>query len=304
MRALIISLFLAALTASQAAVVEHLFDITNNFNNPSDVAVSSSGIIYVADGLNNCIKSFDTNGKALASFGQKGSGEGQFNNPLGLAVGASGKIYVADSGNHRVQIFDPAGQFVSKIDLPPRNGKLADPTDLVADESAHACFVVDNDNHRILQYDLDSLELKLTIGTPGNKKREFHFPFFIAQNKTRDLFVVDLLNTRVQILTPEGLFVAFMGDWGVEKGHFYRPKGIAVDDQDQVYVSDSYMGVVQIFDSTGRFQELVNDPETRKVKKFTTPVGVCVDAQHRLYVVEMTLNRVGVFRLVKEPSTP
>ena len=301
MRALSICFLLLALTASQAASVTHLFDLPGNFNSPSDVAVSPAGNIYVVDGLNHCLKAFDSSGKFLAALGQKGSANGQFNYPLGLAVGASGKIYVADSGNHRIQILSPAGQFLAKIDLPPRHDKPADPTDLVADEAAHACFIVDNDNHRILYYDLQSLALKQTYGSPGTKKGEFHYPFFIAQTRARDFCVVDVLNTRVQVLSPEGFFVTFIGDWGVEKGHFYRPKGIAIDARDWIYVSDSYLGVVQIFDSTGRLLELVTDPETRKVKKFTTPMGLCVDARQRLYVVEMTLNRVGVFRLSPEP---
>jgi len=296
-------LLLAALAAPQAANVEHLFDLPGNFNSPSDVAISAKGAIYVVDGLNHCLKSFDPNGKLLATFGQKGSANAQFNYPLGLTVGASGKVYVADSGNHRIQIFDPTGQFLAKIDLPSRNGKQADPTDLVANESTHACFIVDNDNHRILHYDLETLKLKQIHGTPGTKRREFHYPFSIAQTREGDLCVVEVLNTRVQVLNPEGLFVTFIGDWGVDKGQFYRPKGIAIDDQDLVYVSDGYLGVVQIFDSTGQFLDIVTDPNTGKVKKFVTPMGLSIDSQQRLYVVEMTLNRVGVYRFLKA-TTP
>jgi DNA-binding beta-propeller fold protein YncE len=284
----------------QAASVEHLFDLAGNFHSPSDVAVSAQGVAYVVDGLNHCVKSFDANGKFLSAIGKKGDVEGEFKSPLGLAVGASGRVYVADSGNHRVQIFDPSGQFIAKIDLPALNGKPADPTDLVANESVNVCFIVDNDNHRVLRYDLETLELKQSYGTPGTKRREFHYPFMIAQTRDGDLGIVDVLNTRVQVLNPDGLFVTFIGDWGVDKGQFYRPKGIAIDAQDVVYVSDSYLGVVQLFDTTGRFLELVTDPETKKAKRFTTPMGLAIDGQHRLYVVEMTLNRVGVYRLLKE----
>jgi DNA-binding beta-propeller fold protein YncE len=301
MRLKSISLVLAlSLAVSESAQVQHLYDLPGNFRSPSDVAVSSNSTAYVVDGLNNCIKSFDATGKALASFGQKGSGDGQFNRPLGITVGASGRVYVADTGNHRIQIFDATGRFVAKSDLPPRNNKPADPTDLVADETGNACYIVDNDNHRILHYELTTLKLRQIIGTPGTKKREFHYPFFIAQTRARDLCVVDVLNTRVQVLNPEGLFVTFIGDWGVDKGQFYRPKGIAVDPQDLVYVSDSYLGVIQVFDATGRFLEALTDERNNEVKKFVTPMGLWVDSQQRLYVVEMTQNRVGVFRLKRD----
>lgn len=295
-------LLLLALVASEAAPIEHLFDLPGNFHSPSDIAIAPDGTVFVVDGLNHCIKSFDRNGKFLAVIGQKGSANGQFNRPLGIATGVSGKVYVADSGNHRIQIFTPTGNYLAKLDLPPRNNKSADPTDLVADESANACFIVDNDNHRILHYDLQSLQLRKIHGTPGTKKREFHYPFFIAQTRTRELCVVDVLNTRVQVLNPEGLFVTFIGDWGVDKGQFYRPKGIAIDEQSRVYVSDSYLGVVQVFESTGRFLDVLTDAQSGQVKKFTTPMGLGVDSQRRLYVVEMTLNRVGVFQLLKEAA--
>jgi DNA-binding beta-propeller fold protein YncE len=296
-------LLLWSLADLQAAAVEHLFDLPGNFNSPSDVAISPRGTVYVVDGLNHCVKSFDPNGQFLAAIGQQGSSDGQFNFPLGLTLGASGRIYVADSGNHRVQVFDTNGLFLAKMDLPPRNEKPADPTDLVVDESNHAAFIVDNDNHRLLRYDLETLELKQIIGTPGTKRREFHYPFFIAQTRSRDLCVVEVINTRVQVLNPEGLFVNFIGDWGVDKGQFYRPKGIAIDAQDVVYVSDGYLGVVQLFDTTGRFLDLVTDSGGKRAKKFVTPMGLGVDSQRRLYVVEMTLNRVGVYRFLKA-TTP
>jgi DNA-binding beta-propeller fold protein YncE len=282
-----------------AAAVEHLFDLAGEFKSPSKVALSPQGVVYVVDGLDHCIKSFDSRGQPLAVLGKKGSGEGQFNSPLGLAVGASGKLYVADTGNHRLQILDPTGRFLAKIDLPPRNEKPADPTDLVVNESAQACFVVDNDNHRLLHYDLGTLELKKILGTPGTKRGEFHYPFSIAQARGGELCVVEVLNTRVQVLTPEGLFVHFIGDWGVDRGQFYRPKGIAIDERDTVYVSDGYLGVVQLFDGSGRFLDLITDRDSSQAKHFTTPMGLAIDAQRRLYVVEMVPRRVGVYRFLK-----
>lgn len=303
MRFVSLNLVLAlSVFAAQSATVEPLFDLTGDFRSPSDVTVSSNGTAYVVDGLNNCIKAFGADGKLIGKFGAKGDGIGLFSRPLGITVGASGRVYVADAGNHRVQILDSNGVFVGKIDLPPRGNKPADPVDLVADEAANACYIVDNDSHRILHYDLAPLKLRQIIGTPGNKKREFHYPFFITQNRARDLLVVDVLNTRVQVLNPDGLFVNFIGDWGVDKGQFYRPKGIAVDSENRVYVSDSYLGVIQIFDSAGRLLDVLTDPQTNQAKKFVTPMGLCVDAQGRLYVVEMTQNRVGVFKLNNLPK--
>jgi DNA-binding beta-propeller fold protein YncE len=119
----------------------------------------------------------------------------------------------------------------------------------------------------------------------------------ITLNKAKYLYIVDVINTRVQVLNPDGLFVAFIGGWGVEKGEFFRPKGVAIDKESRVFVSDSYMGIIQVFDSNGEFHAVVGDPEKGAVKKFVTPTGLFIDNHNRLYVVEMLANKVSVYHI-------
>ncbi len=277
--------------------VKHIFDITHDFSQPSDVAVSKDGLIYVVDGVNSKIKVFNKDGSFVFSFGSKGSLNGQFKFPLGIDIGNSGKIYVADSGNHRVQIFGPTGSYMNQIRL-HSTIKLADPTDVAVDESSNRLFVADNDNHYILVYDLSDMELFQTIGGPGSEKREFRYPFLLALDKNKYIYVTDVVNTRVQVFNPDGLFVTFIGGWGVEKGQFFRPKGVAVDRNNRVFVSDSYMGVIQVFKSSGGgFISAVGDPDKGKVKKFIKPAGIFIDNRNRLYVVEMFADRISVYNI-------
>ncbi len=288
-------------TASAFAVnivhIDFLFNISSDFKEPSDVAVSKKGDIYVVDGVNNKIKIFGPNGKALSNFGEKGDRNGQFRFPLGIDVDNSGNIYIADSGNSRVQIFNPNTVFVAKIDLPAKNGKPADPTDVAVDNSRNRLYVVDNDNHRLLVYDLTNRKLIKTIGGPGENKLRFRYPFLMALDKKQYLYIVDVINTRVQVVNPDGLFVMYVGGWGVEKGHFFRPKGIAIDTRNRIYVSDSYMGVVQVFDTLGQFYGVLGDSNKKAVKKFRTPTGMFIDDHNRLYVVEMLAQKVSVYRI-------
>jgi DNA-binding beta-propeller fold protein YncE len=282
--------------------VELLFEITDQLNQPSDVAVSKDGRIYVVDGVNNRIRIFNSQGAPVSAFGTEGAGEGEFRYPLGIDIADSGRIYVADSGNHRVQIFDSAGGFSAQFKLPALNHP-ADPTDVAVDETRNRCYVVDNDNHRILVYDLSNLKFLDSYGTAGTDKQAFRYPFLMALDKDKYLYIVDVINTRVQVLNPDGLFVNFIGGWGVEKGEFFRPKGVAIDKNSRIYVSDSYMGVIQIFTATGEFYAAIGEPASGKVKKFKTPVGIFVDGQDRLYVVEMFASKVGVYRQVGETDS-
>ena len=276
---------------------QSLFEVRDQLNQPSDVVVARDGRICVVDGVNSKIRIFDPGGQPLLSFGGPGAASGQLRFPLGIDLDDAGNIYVADAGNHRVQIFSPQGDFKAKIDIAPGKNKPADPTDVAVDNARKRCYVVDNDNHRILVYDTASLKLIEAFGTPGSEKRSFNYPFLIALDKDNYLYVVEVINTRVQVLNAEGLFVNFIGGWGVEPGEFYRPKGVALDRQNRVYVSDSYLGVIQVFDATGSFHAALGDPLTKKVKKFKTPVGLFIDRRDRLYVVEMLANKVSVFNL-------
>ncbi len=277
--------------------VIHLFDITHNFSQPSDVSVSKDGLIYVVDGVNNKIKVFNKNGKFVYSFGRKGLRNGEFRFPLGIDLDSAGRVYIADSGNHRVQILTPRGKFITQIKIPSKNRNLAEPTDVAVDESRNRCYVVDNNNHYILEYDLSTLQLTKTHGAPGPEEREFRFPFLMTLDKDKYLYIVDVVNTRVQVFNPDGLFVTIIGGWGVEKGLFFRPKGVAVDKNNRVYVSDGYMGVIQVFNSAGEFYSALGDPKTNTLKKFRSPTGIFIDDNNRLYVVEMFAEKVSVYSI-------
>jgi len=277
--------------------IDFLFDISDGLDEPSDVAVSGDGKIYVVDGVNHRIKVFDADGKPLTSFGEEGSDNGRFNFPLGIDVDGSGNIYVADSGNHRVQIFDRNRTFRAGIDLPAKNGKPADPTDVAVDTTRDRLYVVDNDNHRVLFYVLSTLEPATSVGEPGEQELMFRYPFLITLDAGGNLYVVDVINTRVQVISPEGQYVTEIGAWGVEKGEFFRPKGVAADSAGRIFVGDSYMGVIQVFDTWGEFKGVLGDAEQKEIHRFRTPVGLCIDDGNRLYVVEMLADKVSVYRI-------
>ena len=277
--------------------VKHLFNISHDFDQPSDVSVSKDGLIYILDGVHNNVKVFDQDGKFKFSFGRKGSSNGRFSFPLGIDIGDSGRVYVADSGNRRVQSFNSDGSYINQITIPSKDDNPSDPTDVAVNEAMNRLYVVDNNNHCFLVYDLSTLQLAGTYGSPGTEKREFRYPFLAAIDNDGDLYITDVVNTRVQEFNPEGKFITIIGGWGVEQGEFFRPKGIAVDKKNLIYVSDSYIGVIQIFEQDGEFHSVIGDPDKGTVKKFIKPMGIFVDNNNRLYVVEMFAERVSVYSI-------
>ena len=88
------------------------------FNQPSDVAVSKTGEIFVADGhdedSNARIVKFTKDGKFIKTWGKRGSKPGEFDTPHALAFDSKGRLFVADRANNRIQIFDQEGKFLEE----------------------------------------------------------------------------------------------------------------------------------------------------------------------------------------------
>ena len=262
------------------------------FSMPSDVAVGRDGELYVLDGVNHRVVVFDAAGEFRFEFGSQGSELGQLFFPLGITTTPDGKVYVADSGNHRFQVFSADGKGLKVVPLPSTaSGVPPDPTDVAIDDARQQLYVVDNDNHKLHVYNLSNNNFEQVWGGPGQGRRQFRFPFLIDTSSKGYVLVVEPINTRVQVLNSSGKFVCFIGGWGVKPGQLFRPKGI-VTFEDRVFVTDSYLGRVQVFNMTGDFVGMLTDSEGGSIQ-FTTPTGITVDAERRrLYVVELKADRV------------
>ncbi|MHC4742165.1 MAG: NHL repeat-containing protein [Planctomycetota bacterium] len=262
------------------------------FAMPSDAAVGTDGTLYVLDGVHHRVVVCDSQGSFRFEFGRRGGGSGELLFPLGIAAGADGNIYVADSGNHRFSIFSSDGRALKSVELPRgESGAAPDPTDIALDLRLRRLYIADNDNHRLHIYDLAAGRFAGTFGEPGLGQRQFRFPFLMDISADGYIFVVEPINTRVQVLNPRGKFVNFVGAWGVDAGQLFRPKGVAILGE-RVFVTDSYLGLVKVFDLRGGFHGLLTDTDGQAIK-LVTPTGIAADAKRRrLYVVELKANRV------------
>jgi DNA-binding beta-propeller fold protein YncE len=93
------------------------------FYGPRKIAIGPDDAIYVVDQGRTRIVKFGPDGQVLATWGSKGSGDGQFDDPTSVAVDAkTNTIYVADPRNKRIQVFDANGKFLSKWIVPEWGG--------------------------------------------------------------------------------------------------------------------------------------------------------------------------------------
>lgn len=83
------------------------------FMTATDIAVDTSGFIYVSETTNqgccevtnNRVQVFTNKGKFVTKFGSLGTGDGEFSMPWGITIDDQGNIFVADTFNNRIQKF-------------------------------------------------------------------------------------------------------------------------------------------------------------------------------------------------------
>ncbi len=273
-----------------------LFNIELDANQPSDISMGLQGKTYLVDGVNSRIIVLDKKGRLKFTFGKRGDKKGEFKSPKGIDISEDGKVLIADSGNHRIQIFDLKGNFLKMFAVKSSPGeKPSDPVDVLASKLKGNIYVSDNENHKIKVYDKNGT-FKFEWGKYGESSGEFRYPGMMAANQHNEILVVDVLNTRVQKFDPFGNHISNIGSWGVLPGKLFRPKGVVLDKKGRVFISDSYMGFVQVFTDLGRFLGVVCEKNGKR--KFITPVGLAIDhKKSRLLVVEMKANKIGVMKI-------
>jgi len=262
---------------------------------PSDVAVGSDGRAYVVDSRNHQVAVFDSNGVRVTSLGMMGGEEGQLLNPLGIGLAPNGDVWVADRGNERIVMFDAKARPRTAIKL-EADGESIVPVDIAIGPGGRELFVTSNNTHQVVVFSTKG-EFLRAWGGEGEDVGQFRYPATIEIDSAGNVYVVDVINARVQKFDPAGTHLLTVGELGGKAGTFYRPKGVAVDDAGNIYVSDSFLGVVQVFSPDGRLAYVIGEGGTATV--FDTPVGLAASGK-RLYVTQMLAGKVAVL----EPRAP
>lgn len=276
-----------------ATVVRTIAPATRPMHMPTDVAVDSKGRVYIVDGVNDRILRFA--GDSVDSL--PADAALKLRQPTGLFIDKQDRLWIADTLNQRVVRLDADGKSEA-IDLPkPEGNHKADPTDLVLSPDGKRLYIADNDNHRVLVRDMSKGTWQV-MGAPGKAQGQFQYPFMLAIGKEDYVYISEAIGARVQVLSPQDRWAGEIGRWGVELGQLYRPKGVAVDVAGRVFVSDSTLGVIQVFGERGAVIGVLCGKDGSPLR-LAHPMGMSFDKDGRLYVVELKENRVAVIEMTK-----
>jgi len=200
---------------------------TAQFEDPYDLAVDSSGNVYVTDAHNHRIRKISPAGvvSTFAGTGSAGHADGtgteaQFDLPYGVAVDSSGNVYVGDLDNHRIRKITPAvvistlaGSTEGFADGTGNTAQFYYPTGVAVDSSGNV-FVADFSNHRIRKITpADRIEDRVVSTLAGSTEgfadgtgteAQFKRPSEVAVDSEGNVYVVDHGNHRIWKITPGG----------------------------------------------------------------------------------------------------
>ncbi|WP_289021129.1 Ig-like domain-containing protein [uncultured Salegentibacter sp.] len=120
----------------------------DKFTEPRDLAVDSSGNLFIADSGADQVLKFDNNGGNMEVLNSSTS----LSSPSGLAISSDQRIYVADTENNRVVFFNNNGTKAGEIDNGSGTEGLLKPIRLAVDKTFNV-YVTDAGNNRIQIYD-------------------------------------------------------------------------------------------------------------------------------------------------------
>ncbi len=260
---------------------------------PYSVVTDSRGRVIVTDPGAVGVHVFDFQEKKYKFLTRAEEEKDPLLAPQCVAVDAHDNIYVTDSEAGKIFVFDANGKYQRVIgSLKGGEGYFKRPTGIAVDSDTQRIYVTDTLRNKIFMLDLQGSVLQ-TIGRNGSGEGEFNYPTELRLDGD-NLIVVDAMNFRVQVLDRSGIFRFSIGGIGDSTGAMFRPKGVGVDSEGDLYVVDGLWGMVQVFNRKGELLYYFG-AKGADAGQFQLPAGISIDRHDRIFVVDSFNRRIQVF---------
>ena len=234
---------------------------------PYGITVRNSRI-YVCDTGIGGLLIIDLEQKKMDLFIPGGKGQLMF--PINCHVDDEGFLYVADGNRRQIVIFDDGGNYVSAF-----GGQEGfKPTDVAVVEDK--VFVSSVTDQRIYIYNRDSLNLVRSFPEAEAGDPEYLYQPVNIDVTGDEIYVSDMGDFKIKVYSHDGRYLRSVSGYGNRYGQLTRPKGIAVDREQNLYIADAAFENVQIFDKDGRLLMFFGGHYTRPGDMWL-PAGVAID---------------------------
>ena len=284
------------------------------FRDVVGVAIDSRDRVHVFHRSEDPIVVFDHEGNFLRTWGK-----GRFVGPHGITIGPDDMLYLSDYEDHTVHKFTPDGEHIFTLGT---SGRPCDtgiegldyrmieragppfhrPTNVALTSDGDMVISDGYGNARVHKFSSDGEHL-FSWGEPGSGPGQFQLPHGIGIDSAGRVFVADRENSRLQLFTLDGEFLAEWTD-------LVRPTQVFIDQNDNVFVTElgrragifpwmeidltSSGGRISVFDRDGKLQTRWGGGENPcDPADFFAPHDICIDSRGSIYVGEVTYTAGG-----------
>ncbi len=242
----------------------------------------------------------DSSGRSAPElvWGIHGTKPGWLHKPRVAAFDGHDQLYIADLTD-RIQVFDRDGRYLRGWRTPDLN--VDGPSGLTVDRLGRL-LVADTHFYRVLVYsNAGELLFQIGDGVQGSTPGRFGYPTDVVIDRAGNFYVSEYGdNDRIQVFSPEGKWLRQWGGHGLEPGEFLRPRSLAIDDRDRIYVADSCNHRIQVFDTQGKLLDAWGTRGTAP-GQMSYPYDLAIGPDGALYVCEYGNQRVQKFTREGKP---
>lgn len=207
--------------------------------------------------------------------------------PIAVAVRPGSEIVVLDQpDDYRLLRFDERGRFLGVLAQIPTGdveGELSDPQGLCSDGEGRL-YIADAGTDRIAVWQRDGSYLQ-SLGGTGSDVGKFARPADVDVDEDGFIYVADMLNRRIQKLSPDGLPCLEITEGLIQ------PVGVAVNAAQEIFAVDFETNRLCKFNADGtRLSSLPAAKSTSGL--FQGPGDVRVGPDGRIYVSDRQNLRV------------
>lgn len=267
---------------------------------PYSIAADSRGRVIVTDPGAAGIHIFDFKEKKYKFLYRWDKDKDPLLTPQCVAVDGQDNFYVTDSVAGKIFVFDSNAKLRHVLgSIKGKEGYFKRPTGIAVDSNANRIYVTDTLRDKVFILDLEGNVLS-SFGKRGTGSGEFNLPTEVHLQDA-SVAVVDAMNFRVEFFDRAGTYQSSIGTVGDGLGQVFRPKGVALDSEGNLYVVEAFANVVQVFNRESQFLYYFGQPGSG-AGEFQLPAGVFIDHEDRIFVVDSFNGRVQIFHYYGLPK--
>lgn len=282
-----------------------LLGFKHKFNNPSDIAITSDGTLYITDTDNHVICKVTSDGDIEVFAGEVGiightdgnKSDARFNTPVGITTDSNNNLYIADSGNNIIRCIKTDGTVTTIAGKAGINGMLDgngsdalfyNPCGITVSKD-NTIYISDTGSSTIRKIN-KNLDVTTVAGKyTGNRnihldglgtEARFSHPRGIKIDENDNLYIADTHNNCVRLMTPDGNVTTIANN-----SELFGPHGITIYNN-IVYVTDTYNKLIKIINKDGTVDTIPNT-------NLLFPYGIIMN-NNKLVIVDRKLGIIHI----------